>query len=69
MLKVAMAKKVGVPIRVVAPGRRRVAVEALVIASKDALSATVTSGPAVGTGASREGGAVATEDERLEVAQ
>src|SRR4029450_7921624 len=69
VLKVAMAKKVGVPIRVVAPGRRRVAVEALVSASKDALSATVTSGPAVGTGASREGGAVATEDERLEGAQ
>jgi hypothetical protein len=69
VLKVTMAKKVGVPIGIVAPGRRRVAVEALVIASPDALDSAVAGGTPLGTGASRQGGAVAAEDERLEVAQ
>ena len=69
VLKVAMAKKVGVPIRIEAPGRRRVGVEALVIASKDALGSAVTGGAPLRTGSSREGGAVSAEDERLEVAQ
>jgi hypothetical protein len=69
VLKGTMAKKVGVPIGIVAPGRRRVAVEALVIASPDALDSAVAGGTPLGTGASRQGGAVAAEDERLEVAQ
>jgi len=69
VLKVAMAEKVGVPIRIVAPGRRRVGVEALVIASKDALGSAVTGGAPMGTGPRREGGAVPAEDERLEIAQ
>jgi hypothetical protein len=69
VLKVAMAKKVGVPIRIVAPGRRHVRVELLVIAPKDALGPTVTGGPAVWTGAGREGGTVAAEHEGLEIAE
>jgi hypothetical protein len=69
MLKVAMAKKVDVPIRVVAPGRRHVRIEPLVIAPKDALSATVAGGPPVGTGARGQRCPVAAEDQSLEIAQ
>jgi hypothetical protein len=69
VLKVAMAKQVGVAIRIEAPGRCRVSVEALVLASKDALGSAVTGGAPLRTGSRREGGAVSAEDERLEVAQ
>lgn len=69
VLKVAMAKKVGVPIRVVAPGRCHVRVEALVLAPKDALRATVTGGLAVWTGPCGQRGAITTQHEGLEVTE
>jgi hypothetical protein len=69
VLKGAMAEKGGVPIGSVAPGRRHVRVEPLVIAPKNALGPTVTGRPAMWTGAGREGGTVAAEHEGLEIAE
>lgn len=48
VLKGARAEKVRVPVGVIAPGGRRVAVVALMIAAEDPLGATVAGGPPVG---------------------
>ena len=69
MLKVAMAKEVRVPVGVIAPGGSRIAVEPVMVTAKDAVGATGAGGPPVGTGACGEGGPIAAQDQRLEVAQ
>lgn len=69
VLEIAMAKEVRVAVRVIAPGRRRIAVEALVVATEDALRTTRASGSAVGTRAGGQAGAIAAEDEGLQVTE
>lgn len=69
VLEVAMTEKVGVAVGIVPPGGRGVRIESLVVATENPLRPTITGRASVGTGPGRQGRAIPTEDERLEVAQ
>ena len=69
VLKGAMAKAGRVPGGVIAPRSGRIAGEPVMVTAKDAVGATGAGGPPVGTGACGEGGPIAAQDQRLEVAQ
>jgi hypothetical protein len=69
VLEEAMAEKVGIAVGIVPPRRSRIPVEPVMVTAEDALCATVTRGAAVGARARGEGGAVAAQDEGLEIPQ
>lgn len=69
VLDVAMAEKVGIAVGIVPPCGGRIPIKPFMITAEDALGTTVTGGAAVGARARGAGGAVAAEDEGLEIPQ
>lgn len=62
-----MTEKVGITLGIVSPRRGRIPIEPVMLTADDALGATVTRGAAVGARTRGERGAVAAEDEGLEI--
>src|SRR6516162_10354791 len=69
VLEVAMAEKIGVAVRIIAPGGGGIPVEPVMVTAPDAVGATGAGGPPMGTGARGQRGPVAAEDQGLEIAQ